>query len=141
LPEDNIKKKLDMHKYKLTEQRATVLEVMVECKGKHLSAEEVFNRARKILPNIGIATVYRTLESLSAIGILYKNMFDEGKYRYELYNDNDYHYHHHLICLNCGKIMEVEDDFLNNLEQYIELQGFKIVDHDLKFYGYCPDCR
>ena len=40
----------------------------------------------------------------------------------------------------CGKISEIQEDLLSELEQRIEMQGFKIVDHELKFFGYCPDC-
>jgi Fur family ferric uptake transcriptional regulator len=112
---------------------------MMENKGRHLSAEEVLYAAREKLPNIGIATVYRTLDRLAAIDILYKTMFDSGKFRYELSNDQN-HQHHHIICLGCGKITEVEEDLLVSLEEHIEQQGFQIVDHQLKLYGYCPSC-
>ncbi len=57
-----------------------------------------FHGGAKSSPNIGIATVYRTLELLSNLDILYKTTFDEGKYRYELSDANDNHQHHHVIC-------------------------------------------
>ncbi|MEN6461699.1 MAG: Fur family transcriptional regulator [Syntrophomonas sp.] len=134
-----IKERLIQSNYKLTDQRLAVLQVMLENKGHHLSADEVFYAAREKLPNIGIATVYRTLDRLAAIEILYKTMFDSGKFRYELSNDQ-HHQHHHIICLSCGKITEVEEDLLASLEEHIEQQGFEIVDHQLKLYGYCPSC-
>ncbi|MDD2585433.1 MAG: Fur family transcriptional regulator [Syntrophomonadaceae bacterium] len=132
--------KLKDNNYKLTEQRAAVLDVMLANQGQHLSAEEVLYLAKKELPNIGIATVYRTLERFAAINILYKTMFAGDKYRYEFCNDRN-HQHHHIICLDCGKITEVEDVLLNNLEHYLENQGYQVVDHDLKFYAYCPECK
>jgi Fur family ferric uptake transcriptional regulator len=135
----NIKEKLKKNNYKLTHQRLAVLEVMMENKGNHLSAEEVLERAKRKLPGIGIATVYRTLDKLASMDILYKSMFDTDKSRYEL-SDVDHH-HHHIICLKCGAIIEFEEDLLNNLENLIERQGYKSLDHDLKFYGYCPDCN
>lgn len=137
--DNKIKERLIKGNYKLTDQRLAVLQVMQENKGRHLSAEEVLNAAREKLPNIGIATVYRTLERLAAIEILYKTMFDSDKFRYELSADQN-HQHHHIICLGCGKITEVEEDLLASLEKHIEQQGFKIVDHELKLYGYCPSC-
>ncbi|MGI5920811.1 MAG: Fur family transcriptional regulator [Syntrophomonadaceae bacterium] len=136
---NRIKERLIKNNYKLTDQRMAVLQVMLENKGCHLSAEEVFNAAREKLPNIGIATVYRTLEKLAAIDIVYKTMFDSDKFRYELSSDQQ-HQHHHIICLGCGKITEVEEDLLVSLEQHVEQQGFEIVDHELKLYGYCPSC-
>ncbi|QGT99025.1 Ferric uptake regulation protein FUR [Candidatus Syntrophocurvum alkaliphilum] len=138
--EDVISKKLENNNYKLTQQRATVLDVMYENKGKHLSAEDVLLKSKQKMPNIGIATVYRTLERLASLEVVYKTMFDEGKYRYELCEDEN-HQHHHIICMDCGNISEVEEDLLNNLESHLEKKGYKIVDHDLKFYGYCPDCN
>lgn len=136
----SITERLKENNYKLTDQRMAVLQVMLDNKGGHLTAEDVLKQARLKSPNIGIATVYRTLEKLASISILYKTMFEAGKYRYEL-SDNHVHQHHHVICLDCGKITEVEEDLLSNLEQHIEKQGYKIVDHELKLYGYCPQCR
>lgn len=135
-----VKEKLDQNNYKLTPQRAAVLEVMMDNPGRHLSAEEVLIKARGKFPGIGIATIYRTLEKLADMDVLYKTMFESGKYRYELSVD-DKHQHHHIICLECGSITEVEEDLLHELEGALEDRGFDIVDHELKFYGYCPTCR
>ncbi|MGR6836297.1 Fur family transcriptional regulator [Syntrophomonas erecta] len=135
-----VKEKLDKNNYKLTPQRAAVLEVMMDNPGRHLSAEEVLIKARGKFPGIGIATIYRTLEKLADMDVLYKTMFESGKYRYELSVD-DKHQHHHIICLKCGSITEVEEDLLHELEGALEDRGFDIVDHELKFYGYCPTCR
>ncbi|MGS0746669.1 Fur family transcriptional regulator [Syntrophomonas erecta subsp. sporosyntropha] len=135
-----VKEKLDKNNYKLTPQRAAVLEVMMDNPGRHLSAEEVLIKARGKFPGIGIATIYRTLEKLADMDVLYKTMFESGKYRYELSVD-DKHQHHHIICLKCGSITEVEEDLLHELEGALEDRGFDVVDHELKFYGYCPTCR
>jgi len=136
---DKIKDKLRDSNYRITGQRSAILEVMMDNRGKHLSAEEVLEQARKTMPNIGIATVYRTLEKLASIEVLYKTKFDEGGYRYEL-SDEGMHQHHHIICLGCGRIMEMEDNFLNSLEQQLENQGYQVIDHELKIYAYCPSC-
>ncbi len=136
----HIKDKLDGHDYKLTQQRAAILEVMINNQGKHLSVEEVLKEAKERVPNIGIATVYRTLDKLASIDVLYKTMFEGGKYRYELSGAED-HQHHHIICLECNRIIEVEEDLLHNLEVQLEAKGYKIIDHELKFFGYCPDCN
>ena len=135
----SVREKLEANNYKLTSQRAVVLDVMSANRGQHLSADEVFFIAKKIMPNIGIATVYRTLDKMAAMDILHKTVFDQGKYRYELCDENSHH-HHHIICLQCGAIYEVQEDLLHILEQHLEGQGFKIVDHELKLYGYCPGC-
>lgn len=135
-----IKLKLDENNYKLTPQRQAILNVMLNNKSKHLTAEEVLSEARKEIPNLGIATVYRTLDKLASMDILYKAMFGGDKYRYEL-SDHENHQHHHVICLSCNSIIEVEDDLLHLLEAELEAKGYKIVDHEVKFFGYCPDCN
>jgi len=137
---ERINRKLQENNYRLTRQRKAILQVMLDSQGKHLSAEEVFWEAKKTLPNIGIATVYRTLEKFASMEVLFKTMFEGSKYRYELAEVNKHH-HHHVLCLNCGQIYEVSDDLLYELEEKLERQGFKILDHELKFYGYCPNCN
>ena len=138
--EQIIKERLARADYKLTLQRKAVLQVMQDKRGEHLSAEEVLHEARKKVPNLGIATVYRTLERLASIEVLYKTIFDEGKYRYEL-SDQAEHQHHHILCIACSRIFEVEEGLLDSLENHLEKQGFEIVNHQLKIYAYCPECN
>lgn len=132
--------RLEKADYKLTQQRRAVLEVMREKRGEHLTAEDVLYEARKKVPNLGIATVYRTLERLAALEVLYKTIFNEGKYRYEL-SDLSEHQHHHILCVGCGKIFEVEEGLLDSLEDYLREQGFTIINHQLKILAVCPECR
>ena len=52
------------------------------------------------------------------------------------------HFHHHLICVKCGKVSEFEDDMLETLESIIAKKlNFRTIDHQLKVYGYCSDCQ
>ncbi len=89
-----------------------------------------------------MATVYRTLQLLEQLNIVYKVNFDDGCSRYELNLDSDDHQHHHLICVKCGKVQEVKLDLLENLEMEIEKEeDFKVVDHNVKFFGYCKKCE
>jgi len=134
-----INEQLESANYRMTQQRKAVLEVMIENTGHHLTAEEVLAAARHKVPNIGIATVYRTLERLAALQLIYKTLFDEGKHRYELSDQQD-HQHHHIICVSCGKIFEVEEALLDSLELHLEQEGYKIVNHQLKVWAYCPEC-
>lgn len=129
--------------YKLTTQRKIIFNIFTENEGAHLSPEEIYDKVRDKHPDIGIATVYRTLQLLEDLDILYKVNFNDGCSRYELNLDKDAgHHHHHLICLNCGKVIEVELDLLENLEEEIEKScEFEIVDHSVKFYGYCKSCK
>lgn len=127
--------------YKLTNQRKDILKTLLNNNNKHLSCDDVFNIVSKENPDLGIATVYRTLQLFEKLNIVYKINFDDGLSRYELNLGEENHQHHHLICLNCGKVIEVKLDLLESLENKIEKDGnFKIMDHNVKFYGYCKDC-
>jgi Fur family ferric uptake transcriptional regulator len=133
--------KLKDKEYKLTPQRQIILKAFFEKNRRHLSAEELYSIVKERYPEIGLATVYRTLDLLAELGILQKMDFGDGKARFEL-NDEDVHHHHHLICLSCGKVQEFQLDLLEPLEESIEQStGFDIIDHRLKFYGYCSDCK
>lgn len=137
---DHIKQKLSQGEYKLTRQRRVILEVLQAAVGEHLTAEEILQAARQSAPNLGIATVYRTLDRLAGLGILYKTRFDEGKYRYELADDCDHH-HHHIQCIRCGRIFELEEGLLDGIEKKVMKQGFAIIDHRLTLYALCPECK
>jgi Fur family ferric uptake transcriptional regulator len=91
--------------YKLTNQRKDILKTLLNNNHKHLSCEDVFNIVSKENSDLGIATVYRTLQLFEKLNIVYKINFDDGLSRYELNLGEENHQHHHLICLNCGKVI------------------------------------
>jgi len=129
--------------HRLTPQRRLVLEIFLENKERHLSAEEVYHFSREKEKDIGLATIYRTLELLVQMGLLRKMYFGDGRNRYELEKSdvNEHHHHHHLICLSCGDILEVEEDLLHQLEEIVEKKHhFFIENHNLQFYGCCSSC-
>ncbi|RKD34611.1 Fur family transcriptional regulator [Thermohalobacter berrensis] len=139
---EDVKAKLKEKGYKLTTQRRVIIDVILENQGNHLSPEEIYSKVKDKYPEIGLATVYRTLQLLEELNVIYKLNFNDGCNRYEINSGNDYHHHHHLICLNCGKVIEVKLDLLEDLEEKIEKEGdFKIVDHNVKFFGYCNECK
>jgi len=139
---EEVKELLKEEGYKLTTQRQAILDAICENHEKHLNPEEIYGIVKKKYPDIGIATVYRTLQLLEKLNIIYRVNFDDGYNRYELNYASENHHHHHLICLNCGKVMEVKIDLLEALENEIEKEyNFRILDHNLKFFGYCSDCQ
>lgn len=136
-----LKEKLKEKGCKLTPQRRSILDIIVENEGKHLSTEEIYDLVKQQCPEIGLATVYRTMQMFDEVGIVYKHNFDDGRSRYEL-NHNEDHQHHHLICVNCNKVIEVEEDLLEQLENEVEKKyDFMITNHNVKFFGYCNKCR
>jgi Fur family ferric uptake transcriptional regulator len=138
------KRMLQEKGFKLTTQRRTVLDVLQNNKGKHMTAEEIHEIVRQKCPEIGLATVYRTIQLLQELKLIDKLNLDDGYIRYEIgkFNDDNHHHHHHLICENCGKVIEVEDDLMGTIEERLESEyNFKITDHKVKFYGLCKDCK
>lgn len=128
--------------YKLTVQRKTILGLLIEHSDKHLSPDEIYELLRKKHPQIGLATVYRTLLLFEQLGLIYKSDFDDGSSRYELNKQKDDHRHHHLICTQCGNVEEAHEDLLENLEEEIlKTNDFLVQDHRVKFYGLCKKCR
>ncbi|MEN6412592.1 MAG: Fur family transcriptional regulator [Veillonellales bacterium] len=139
---DDLKKKFHERQYKLTPQRQIILQVFLDHHDEHLCAEDVHMIVHRQSSEIGLATVYRTLEVLSDLDVLRKMDFGDGRSRYEINEADTPHQHHHLICLSCGKVKEFEDDLLETLETVISRNSnFKIVDHQVKFYGYCQECQ
>lgn len=139
---DQIKKELHAKSYKLTPQREATLRVLMDREDDHLSAEEIFLLVKEIAPDIGLATVYRTLELLSELKIVDKINFGDGVTRYDLRKEGAKHFHHHLICVECGSVEEVADDLLGEVEKIIEKDwGFKVKDHRLTFHGICKQCQ
>jgi len=138
---DALCEKLHEKAYKLTPQREVILRAFIEDGEGHLSAEDVYNLVKTRNPDIGLATVYRTLDLLAELDILHKMDFGDGRSRYE-FCDREEHHHHHLICICCNKVAEFDDDLLETLEAVIARKSdFKILDHDVKFFGLCKECQ
>ncbi|MCT4566460.1 MAG: transcriptional repressor [Maledivibacter sp.] len=139
---ENIKQVLKSKGYKLTPQRRIILEAILQNQGDHLCTEQVYQYVKKDCPDIGLATVYRTLQLLEGLEIITKVNFDDGVCRYELNVNTEHHQHHHLICTKCGSIAEVKVDLLEPLEEEIEKNyNFEIKDHKVKFFGICAKCK
>ena len=116
---------------KMTGQRKVILKVLGDSQD-HPSVEDVYDRAKKIDKSVSIATVYRTLSMLDELDIVTRHEFQEGYSRYEV---NDEH-HHHLVDLETGKVVEFQNDELEELKEKIARDlGYELVDHRLELYG------
>jgi Fur family ferric uptake transcriptional regulator len=123
---------------KATRQREKILQIFTSA-ARHLSAEELYFLVRKTLPGIGYATVYRTLKLLTHAGLAYERRFDDGVTRYE-YNASDSH-HDHLICTACGRIIEFENERIEQLQRDVARKNHFVVEsHRLELYGRCGSC-
>lgn len=139
---ERIKKQLHSSSYKLTPQREATVQVLLENEEDHLSAEDVYLLVKEKSPEIGLATVYRTLELLTELKIVDKINFGDGVSRYDLRQEGAAHFHHHLVCIECGAVDEIQEDLLEDVEAVVEAKWhFKIKDHRLTFHGICYRCQ
>lgn len=137
-----LKENLKKRGYKLTHQRRAIVDTIIENEGKHLTAEEIYDEVKKDCPEIGLATVYRTVLLLEDLKVVSRVDLSDGCSRYELIHADEIHRHHHLICSSCHNIFEVQEDLLENLEHKIETAyHFKILNHSVTFYGLCDKCQ
>ncbi len=142
--EELLKEKLRKKGLKVTHQRILVLSVLEQNSGRHMTAEDIYELVSEDYPEIGLATVYRTLQLLWEMQLVDRLNLDDGCVRYEIGHlllGDARHNHHHLICRTCNKVIPFDDDLLDDLERYIEdATGFHVLDHELKFYGLCREC-
>ena len=134
--------------FRLTMPRQAILEVLSNTE-EHLSAEEIYLAVHKIYPNVGLTTVYRTLELLVDMGLVFKFDFGDKRARYELsQGPMSKKHHHHLVCTNCGRIIDYTDfideekELLRRTEAGLSKKyNFKITNHLIQFYGLCEECQ
>ena len=142
--EEKVKDLLREKGLKVTSQRLMVLNILSAHGDEHLTVEEIYDLAKEESPEIGLATIYRTVQVLLELHVIEKVTFDDGFARYELNGDEtgSGHRHHHAICTQCGKVYSLETDLLDTLEkQVFESLGFEVTDHEVKLYGLCSACR
>jgi Fur family ferric uptake transcriptional regulator len=136
---DRLNDYMTRHGLRSTEQRRVVTEEFFASDG-HLSIEELLDQVRVKEPRIGYATVYRTLKLLKECGLAYERHFGDGVSRYEVAWDDEHH--DHLICIECERIVEFEDDGIEKLQHEVAAKhGFTLVRHRLELYGVCPECQ
>lgn len=124
--------------WRLTTQRRVVAEVLAG-EHIHLTADAVYSRAQRRLPEISLATVYNTLNELVDMGELLEVSTGGGPKRYD---PNTTTAHHHLHCIECGALRDVEPSGADHLRiPAAQQHGFELLDVDIVFRGRCPDCR
>ena len=134
--------------YRMTVPREAIVNVLSKT-SKHLSAEDVYMAVHKAYPNVGLTTVYRTLELLVQMGLVFKFDFGDGRARYELSEGpKGERHHHHLVCTNCRRVVDYTDfideevELLNRTEKGLSKKfNFKITNHLIQFYGLCDRCK
>lgn len=126
---------------KVTLPRLKILEILQSPEYHHVSAEDLYRKLIDLGEEIGLATVYRVLNQFDEAGIVTRLNFEGGKSVFELTQQE---HHDHLICLDCGKVIEFKDKIIEQRQRDIaEKHQIKLTNRNLYLYGHCSmsDCR
>jgi Fe2+ or Zn2+ uptake regulation protein len=122
---------------RITPQRRVIFELLAQ-DNSHLTAEAIYQHVLSVMPDVSRTTVYNTLNELVALGALtaVKDVSERGT-RYDTNRAN----HHHLFCIRCQALLDVNRDFEDVALLPEEAAGYQIVKRQVTFYGICPDCQ
>ncbi|MBN1312024.1 MAG: transcriptional repressor [Anaerolineae bacterium] len=123
---------------RLTRQRKLVLEILNDSQ-EHLDADMIYDRAKSVDPNIGLATVYRSLALLKEIGLVQEHRLGENHGHFEKTQPTP---HHHFTCLKCGRVIEFEaPQVIEAAYKLCENEGLQVTEMHLHLSGYCSQCH
>ena len=134
----DIVRKLAEQGYRLTPQRMMTISAIEKSDG-HISAEEIYAQVITRYPQVNISTVYRTLELLKKLGLVTETDFGEGRVRYHPAGKG---HHHHLVCQDCGAIIDLDETVLAPLKSdLLREYGFSADLRHLAIFGRCVNCN
>ena len=125
--------------YKITSQRKAIIETLISNRDNLISAERLFNNAKELYPKTNMSTIYRNLEVLEELNLLYKVVGDDGTALYKLACSKEEH-HHHIICKKCGKTEIIDFCPIDVFTEISNEKHFNLTGHKLELYGQCYDC-
>lgn len=122
----------------LTVQRRTILSALL-ARDDHPTADHIFDDVRAHIPGVSRTTVYRVLDTLVKLGVARKTAHAGAQVRFDPNTER----HHHLVCVHCGKVADVDDDrSLGGLRlPDTKRLGFTVDDYSIQFHGSCAECR
>lgn len=122
---------------RITPQRHAVLEFLLSSK-THPTADDIYKALEPKFPNMSVATVYNNLRVLRKTGLVRELTYGDSSSRFDC-NMTD---HYHIICEDCGKIVDFHYPPLDEVESLAEkVTGFEVSHHRMELYGKCDDCR
>ncbi len=125
------------HRKRMTRQKQIVLKIVQESYA-HLTARDVLEKARQVLPHISLGTVYRNLEDLAEQGLIKKIVLSDQIARY----DKNTGEHYHIRCVECRRVEDLPLSSFDNIYEKVQRStGFQVLDHHLEVVGLCPACR
>ena len=137
--EKKTEQELRKHGFKITPQRLAIIDTIAGSH-EHLTPAAIYERVHRDYPSIGLVTIYRTLEMLAELDLICETHAGGSCRSYLMRRPSEHH--HHLICSDCGKVIDFIDCDLGELERRLsEETSFKINGHLLEFLGQCRQCR
>jgi Fur family transcriptional regulator, ferric uptake regulator len=137
--EKRVEQELRQRGYKITPQRRVIIGAIITSH-EHLTPSAICARVRRDDPSVGLVTVYRTLEILARLGLICETHAGGSCRSYLMRRPSEHH--HHLICSDCGRVIDFTDCDLGKLERRLAAaNNFKINSHLLEFLGQCRQCR
>lgn len=134
---EEIVEKLKEENIRITPQRYAVLEFLIEHRS-HPTADEIYRALAPRFPNMSVATVYNNLRLFTSIGFVQEMKYGDASSRFDFSSKR----HYHVICENCGKIVDFHYPGLEDVEMAANrLTEFEIKEHRLELYGLCPECQ
>jgi len=135
---DTILEKLRQRECRITPQRVAILKAFLDHKD-HPSVEQVYAEVKAHFPTTSLATVYKTVNLLKEIGEILEIGFSSVSNRYD---GNKPYPHPHLICTQCNAIVDPDVSLLEKMTNEVaKSTGYRIISHQVEFFGTCPDCQ
>ena len=139
MSELHLKEALDSLKgtgVRITPQRHAILEYLIYSMS-HPTADDIYKALEGKFPNMSVATVYNNLRVFREVGLVKELTYGDSSARFDIVTTN----HYHVICQDCGKIVDFDYPALDEVEQFAaQVTGFKVNEHRLELYGQCPEC-
>jgi Fur family transcriptional regulator, ferric uptake regulator len=124
---------------KRTSQRDLILEVFLDTE-EHVSSEDLYHMVKEKDPTVGFTTIYRTLKLLKESGLARELEFHDGRMLYE--HEYKHTHHDHLICTQCGKLIEFYNEQIETIQdEIVRAYNFKPLHHSHRIFGICADCQ
>ncbi|MCR6097193.1 peroxide-responsive transcriptional repressor PerR [Salipaludibacillus agaradhaerens] len=124
-------------KVRMTPQRHAILEFLINAP-THPTADEIYKALEGKFPNMSVATVYNNLRVFKEVGLVRELTYGDSSSRF----DSNTSHHYHVICQDCGKIVDFHYPGLDEVETLAEhVTGFTVDNHRMEIYGKCPECK